>query len=180
MDLQAHLALADWARDILTADKDLQDFFNSCYEAGPEACAFYESTSSQIAQRYNNLLASVRNLPVVVQSDSTFGIVDEATVRSLVLGVLYSPYPGYSVLAPALAALEQGNGSEIFQLAGGPPVGQCTADNTTNDFDSFIAISCGDSFINDTSAGALLQYYQTNIVVSSFLDESLRNRALCT
>ena len=158
----------------------MDDFFDSCHAAGPNACAFYKSTTSQIEQRYNDLFTSLRNQPVVIHFNSTFGIVDEATLRETVGSILYTPYPGYSLLAPALAALEQGDGSQIFELFGGPTLDQCSADSTDNSFDSSVAISCGDAIVNGTSATDLIQYYQHNIGISSFLDDWLENRAVCT
>ncbi len=158
----------------------MDDFFDSCHAAGPNACAFYKSTASQIEERYNDLFTSLRKQPVVIHSNSTFGIVDEATLRSAVGNVLYTPYPGYSLLAPALAALEQGDGSQIFQLFGGPTLDQCSADSTDNTFDSGVAIACGDAIVKGTSATDLIQYYQRNIGISSFLDNFLETRVVCT
>lgn len=180
---EAHFAIADWAKKLISADSDLDDFFNSCQKAGPNACAFYESTSSKVSQRLNNLLASVRNQPVVIHSNSTFGIIDEATVRSVILDALASPYPGYALLASALAALEQGDGSQVFQLFGGPTLDQCSADSTDNNFllDTEVAIICGDATgVRGSSAADLIQYYQSNVGISSFLNEILWNRAVCT
>ena len=160
----------------------MDDFFDSCHAAGPNGCAFYESTTSQIEQRYNNLFTSLRNQPVVIHSNSTFGIVDEATLRATVFQVLYTPYPGFSLLAPALAALERGDGSQIFQLFGGPTLDQCSADSTLadNTIEASAAIACGDAIVEGTSAADLIQYYQHNIGISSFLDNWLEIRAVCT
>ena len=177
---RAHLTSADWAKELLTTDKDLDDFFVSCHVAGPNACAFYKSTTSKIKQRYNNLFTSLRKQPVVIHSNSTFGIVDEATLRAAVLSVLYQPYPGYSLLAPALAALEQGDSFQIFQLFGGPTLDQCSANSTNNSSDTSVAIACGDAIVESTSAADLIQYYQRNIRISSFLDDWLQHKAVCT
>ncbi|KAJ7038693.1 TAP-like protein-domain-containing protein [Mycena alexandri] len=47
-------------------DKVLQTFFDSCVAAGPDLCAFYESTASAIADRLTALTNSIRKQPVPV------------------------------------------------------------------------------------------------------------------
>lgn len=76
--------------------------------------------------------------------------------------------------------MENGDGSLIFQLLGGPTLDQCNADNPDHSFETLVAIACGDALTNQESAMDLIKYYQENVHVSSFLNNYLRFRIVCS
>ncbi|THU90841.1 alpha/beta-hydrolase [Dendrothele bispora CBS 962.96] len=100
------------------ADKALQTFFDTCHSAGPDACAFYDSSPSQIEANLEAIYDSVRKQPVPVVSGNTFGVITYDVLKGTILLLLHTQ-DLFPALAAGLAELATGNGALIFQLLGG-------------------------------------------------------------
>ena len=93
-------------------------------DAGPDNCAFYESSVDKVEERYKFLLATLKVRPIAVHTTDTastaldYGIVDYSVALSNVFGFLYQPYRSgrAATLAAALAAAEKGNGQPLWDL----------------------------------------------------------------
>ena len=74
---------------VTDTDKEVQQFFNACYTAGPSHCAFYGNASSpgDIASSLDSLYSSLRVQPIAAYSgpDASYGIVDYDLLHTTVL-----------------------------------------------------------------------------------------------
>ncbi|KNG51756.1 hypothetical protein TW65_01153 [Stemphylium lycopersici] len=98
-------------------DKAYEWFFTLCEEAGPEKCAFH---ADDVKQRFDALLAKLDEKPVIL-ADPTFSpqsqapqIITKAVVLTAGFYIMYTPQPGYPVLARGLAALENNDAATFF------------------------------------------------------------------
>ncbi|ESK91968.1 alpha beta hydrolase fold family [Moniliophthora roreri MCA 2997] len=182
----------DWSAQLDDTDKSLQLFFDSCFTAGPSACAFHANASSpdEIKSSFFNLLESVRLNPIPVYNgpSSAYGIVDFASVKSAVQVALGSPYTVFPVLAQGLALLATGNGSVIFQLTGQEVYGTLPANvsalnapyTVERQREAEIAISCTDMLEITDGPEDLLTYFESIKNVSTFVDLLLPQRTHCS
>ncbi|KAK0493716.1 hypothetical protein EDD18DRAFT_1019868, partial [Armillaria luteobubalina] len=106
----------DWRNAVIDTEEDLQSFFDGCVAAGPDACAFYASTSETISKKLNAIYQSLLTKPVPVISPSFYGVVDYAILETAIRSALYAPYTSFSVLAEGLVSLAAGNGSIIYAM----------------------------------------------------------------
>ncbi|KAI3601324.1 alpha beta hydrolase fold family [Moniliophthora roreri] len=182
----------DWSAQLDDTDKSLQLFFDSCFTAGPSACAFHANASSpdEIKSSFFNLLESVRLNPIPVYNgpSSAHGIVDFASVKSAVQVALGSPYTVFPVLAQGLALLATGIGSVIFQLTGQEVYGTLPANvsalnapyTVERQREAEIAISCTDMLEITDEPEDLLTYFESIKNVSTFVDLLLPQRTHCS
>ncbi|KAI9772140.1 MAG: hypothetical protein M1839_002552 [Geoglossum umbratile] len=108
----------DWATGVQDADLLLEKFFDYCYEAGPLRCPLHTGNSSRdIQTRYERLLESIRNSPLLVSGSEEFGpgIITYSDVKRLVVQSLYSPIALYPYMARVLADLSNGEGPSFFE-----------------------------------------------------------------
>ena len=99
---------ADFANEILDADKVLNAFFVECHKAGPTTCAFYANSSAAIAHNLDVLYEKVLAQPVPAYSPDLpkYGFVDHPTLKNAILSSFYQPYSLFSTLAQGFALLE--------------------------------------------------------------------------
>ncbi|THU85107.1 alpha/beta-hydrolase [Dendrothele bispora CBS 962.96] len=83
-----------WDPSLRDTSATLQDFFNFCHAAGPSKCAFYAPSPSQIEQNLFDLYSPLKEKPIPVRTDKSYGLVDYAR----------------------LADLKQGNGTKLFMM----------------------------------------------------------------
>lgn len=149
---------ADFANEILDADKVLNAFFVECHKAGPTTCAFYANSSAAIAHNLDVLYEKVLAQPVPAYSPDLpkYGFVDHPTLKNAILSSFYQPYSLFSTLAQGLALLEKGDGSIVYQLSS-PRVAEAV-----------LAVVCGDA-VKVTADTPQLKTYVNNIgKLSSF------------
>lgn len=100
------------------ADDGYEWFFELCYEAGLENCAFAGNSSSaaEIKKRFDDLLAKLEKTPLVSSDpdvdpllSSGPDIITKNRVLSLAFGTLYGPFSQFPYLAAGLAGLEREN-----------------------------------------------------------------------
>lgn len=101
------------------ADKVMSAFFDFCHLAGPDRCAFYSPTPSQIRDRLDALLARLRITPVLIPASPSGPTLPElvtySRVRRMLSTALYQPILRFSRVAAVLAGLESGNGTAFYE-----------------------------------------------------------------
>ncbi|OAL45664.1 alpha/beta-hydrolase [Pyrenochaeta sp. DS3sAY3a] len=107
------------------ADDGYEWFFQLCYEAGLEKCAFAGESSSaaDIKKRFDDLLAKLEKTPLVssdpeINPQLSFGpeIITKSRVLNLAFGTLYAPFSQFPYLAAGLAGLEANNATVWFAV----------------------------------------------------------------
>ncbi|KAK1852237.1 alpha beta hydrolase fold family [Colletotrichum chrysophilum] len=101
-------------------DKVLYAFYEFCYQAGPDRCAFYATSSQAIEERFNKLLSDIKALPIVINADEKTGpdvpsVVTYSKVKILLSSVLYEPQYQFENFAKILAALERRDGRPYYE-----------------------------------------------------------------
>lgn len=135
-----------WSKNLIDTDKGIDAFVAGCHEAGPVGCHFWAPTNTAVRHNMTNLFDSVRRQPVsVASSTGPHGVVDIDLLEGVVFSALYKPYAAFPLLAEALAALAQGDGSVVLKMAGGIDPLQCPAESRTEPVgDAQAAILCND------------------------------------
>ncbi|KAK7022954.1 hypothetical protein VNI00_016844 [Paramarasmius palmivorus] len=155
--------------NIVDAEKGLQFFFRDCHSAGPELCAFYESSPEAIEQRLNRLYDSVVRAPVPVRTERSYGLVDYERLRGTLFRGLYSSFDTWAALAVGLADLEAGDGTTLYKLTETEPF-ECSCDPLEHAFDSIgeadITIGCNDGAVVPESLEEAEKHYQNVLEVS--------------
>ncbi|KAK1230716.1 hypothetical protein PQX77_006166 [Marasmius sp. AFHP31] len=116
-DVENDYYTTKWLNSITDMDKALQWFFKSCHEAGPDSCAFHESSVEAISSRYNKLYDTLINSPIPVQAGETYQLVDYTLLRRTMVEELYTPFRTWPKLAAALDALDKGNATAFLEFA---------------------------------------------------------------
>lgn len=151
-------------------DAALDTFFQTCYEAGPDRCAVYDSSPSRISDNFDAFHEQLKTSPLpVFNNDKSYGILDYTTARQFAREMLYSPFSSFPAYAEALALAQKGNGSALYALAGTPNSFTCDCANVTNPengVDALIAIGCNDAVIPGMTNAEWEQYYETAANVS--------------
>ncbi|KAL0564779.1 hypothetical protein V5O48_017258, partial [Marasmius crinis-equi] len=151
--------------------KTLHWFFNSCKEAGPESCAFYEDSMEAMEAKLNDLYASVIKSPVPYRTDRNYGLVDYSLLHQSVLSGLYSPGI-YPKLAKALQDLVEGNGTALATVEGDIPPFECDCEGNKYEFapnlDSLPAFMCNDGEAVPPGLEEAKAHYQESVDFSSF------------
>jgi hypothetical protein len=120
-------------------------FFKGCAEAGPSNCAFYEPTSAAILSRFESLSKKIASRPIPVRTETSYGLVDHARLRSTIFNALYGPYVKFPILAAALASLEKGDGAPLFKMLERPMFEcACGDDDMLPPMEAQTAILCND------------------------------------
>ncbi|KAK7047824.1 hypothetical protein VNI00_006152 [Paramarasmius palmivorus] len=114
MDVENDYYTTQWKENVLDTSKTLNRFFEECHSAGPDLCAFYESSPEAIGERLNKLYDTVIRAPVATRIPGLYGLVDYERLRNVLLAALYNP-GGWPKIAAGLAALEVGDGSILIQ-----------------------------------------------------------------
>ncbi|KAI3598077.1 alpha beta hydrolase fold family [Moniliophthora roreri] len=159
-------------RRSLVSDTDdaVRWFFKDCHDAGPEKCSFYESSVESIEERLDKLYQSIIRAPVPVRNAGiSYGLVDYATLRSVIFSALYAPFDQWSTLATVLADLEKGNGTALFQMAiDAASPGPTPPLFESNTFEIQTAIGCNDGDVVPSSLEDAEQHYQEALKVSGW------------
>ncbi|PPQ65526.1 hypothetical protein CVT26_000483 [Gymnopilus dilepis] len=168
-DVEGYYA-TDWSNELVDTDKVFQEFINGCFNAGPEACAFYDNSTAAISKNIDSLYKQVLAQPAVAYAPSLpqYGIVDQATLKLAIFAALYTPYSSFAPLAQGLADLTKGNGSALLQMASSS-VGEIVA-----------AVACSDGQPVTDDATALERYAQRISNISSFSSDIVTLRTLCS
>ncbi len=160
---------------------------DACTKAGPEKCGLYENSAELVLQRVNNLFNKLKTAPIPIyqqptaqNSEPQYGIVNYDTVKMLIFVTLYSTHAAGAYVINLLAELEKGNALPIFPMSPGqvyrnllscdrpapghePPSYYGSAEHT-------LAISCGDSMIEDPTLSDVQKVYEDMAKTSTFAD----------
>ncbi|KAK0187556.1 Alpha/Beta hydrolase protein [Armillaria mellea] len=176
MDMDGYYS-GDWRNEVLDTEKDMQSFFDGCMAAGPDACAFYASTSEDISDKLDAIYQSLFTKPVPVISPSLYGVVDYTILQNAIKSALYQPYALFSILAEGLASLATGNGSIIYEMLG---IADDSSAVYNNVFEAQIAISCSDALNNTDSVADLYAYWDSIQGISPFAFWMMTQRIECS
>lgn len=183
-----HPTVAMWANNLIDAGKALQTFFDGCFAAGPNGCAFYAPTPEAIAQNLTDLYESVRARPVPVRTASHYGLVDFELLHGTMLSILYAPLVYFDFIQDALAALARGDGGPLLDAiaAAGPRPFECSCDSGKEQFESLeqaalLAILCNDGRAVPFELNEAERHYKSVSKTSSFgsLFASIRIACSC-
>ncbi|KAJ7635081.1 TAP-like protein-domain-containing protein [Roridomyces roridus] len=141
-----------WGDVLIDTETGWLSFIEGCVAAGPSGCAFYSPSPLEMKQKVDHLYASIRARPAPVRTDAGYGLVDYAMLRTTMFFALYSPYRTFPLLAQALADLDAGNGTAVFNMASAGPLSSppfhCECDPSQHRFESVdeagIAVICND------------------------------------
>ena len=102
-----------WLANLQDADRALGTFFEYCFEAGLESCAFASEALEEIATRFQTILSGLKENPVAVPPSETRGpeIITYSDIHKFTMASLYSPMDIFPPLAQILADLAEGNGT---------------------------------------------------------------------
>jgi hypothetical protein len=173
-----------WSDEMRDSDLALNLFYESCVEAGPEACTLHDADAAKIHFRMEKVFKALKERPIAVppQGNTTslqsdYGVVDYGMVRVFVFFFLYAPYAGRTTsaasLAAALAAVEKRDGRPFWDLVKGMRATvQCNCgDGKPQDqrlHEPNMAISCSDKAFSNDSMEYLQARYERAAKVSSF------------
>ncbi|ESK91323.1 alpha beta hydrolase fold family [Moniliophthora roreri MCA 2997] len=184
VDVQDDYYTTEWKNVVFDTDHTLRWFFKYCHDAGPEKCPFYESSVEAIDERLNKLYQSIIQAPVPERTATVIqGLIDYATLRTIIFNTLYQPFAQWSTMATALADLEKGNGTTLIQLLGPPPPTPSPCDPPvleSNFIESLTAIVCNDGDVVPSSLEHAEQHYQESLKVSGWGSLSAATRIKCS
>ncbi|KAF5310709.1 hypothetical protein D9619_008134 [Psilocybe cf. subviscida] len=136
-----------WSNNLLDTDKAMDSFYTGCAEAGPEGCALWAPTASDIKANLTKIISTVRSKPVPIRTKTGYGLLDYAMLRITLLSGLFSPYESFPNLAQGFAELAAGNGTKLFDRMN-PEAFQCNCESKVPDvkfsLDSYDAVLCND------------------------------------
>ncbi|EJC98519.1 uncharacterized protein FOMMEDRAFT_171120 [Fomitiporia mediterranea MF3/22] len=135
----------NWSGFIVDMDKVYTSILDACVEAGPSQCTLHENTTEQIHDRIETLMNKLRIEPALYFNGTAINsaVVDYSTVRYQMFQSLYFPYNTGAPLLGALAALEQGNATPIYQ------------NSNESSFHAFLEDECSVKPENTSVAGVL-------------------------
>ncbi|KAJ7785021.1 TAP-like protein-domain-containing protein [Mycena maculata] len=169
----------EWSNNLVDTEKTWGAFVDGCVAAGPQGCAFFSPTATELEANVVKIYASLRARPIPVRTNTSFGVVDYSMMRSVIFQSLYSPYAKFPVLAQALAELSAGNGTALFKMSERAAF-KCGCDLSEfrfeTVFDGGIAVRCNDGKRMPGSYEDVLEHYQNMSKLSSWADvwQSLR------
>jgi pimeloyl-ACP methyl ester carboxylesterase len=112
--------------DLLTdGDAAVQDFFASCYEAGPEMCVFCGNASSpaDVEARFFRIYSDLEENPIIISDPSISSIptiLGAGDLKAALFLATYSPFGDFPLMAAMLAELEVGNATILASRSGLP------------------------------------------------------------
>ncbi|VDC03622.1 unnamed protein product [Peniophora sp. CBMAI 1063] len=173
LDAQEYYA-GNVTANLLDTDKAVNVFFQACYEAGPDLCAFYDSSAKQISANLDALYEQLKEAPIpVLINEASFGFVDYGMLRGIIRDVVYFPYQYFPFLAQGLALLQQGNGTAFFEFAGTTSTFSCDCANSTNPdngIDALLTVGCNDAPVQNYSVSEWQSQFDTAAGVSEYAE----------
>lgn len=164
---------AGWLTNLVDTDDSLAFFFDSCADAGPMKCPFHSSNPDDIRHNLTSLFNQVRREPLVVKTNSFYGVVDYSVLRSVVFRSLYGPYTAFQPLAHALSQLAAGDGTALLAMLT-PSIYKCSCNPHEHDMDAVldgqITLVCNDGDEVPKSLSKLEEYWEKLAAVSEWAD----------
>jgi hypothetical protein len=101
------------------SDSIIENFFELCYNAGTEKCAFYSKDGvKEMRQTFFDFLHDIQDTPISVNQTGKFGpsMITLTDVMFAVRTAVYSPRGWFPTLARLLKELSKGDISEAIRL----------------------------------------------------------------
>lgn len=106
-----------WKSSLYQSDQALGTFSTYCHLAGPKNCSFWGPSPQNITARLDDILSTLQSHPVPVtglDGQSEPGLATYTDLKQLLLWTVYAPVQRFPLLADALVALENGDGSQVM------------------------------------------------------------------
>ncbi|KIY72456.1 alpha/beta-hydrolase [Cylindrobasidium torrendii FP15055 ss-10] len=178
-----------WTPGLETADDALALYAKSCFNAGPNVCAFSGNASSgdEVLQNVLDLLDAVIASPVPVPGFDGKS-VDFNLLKAVIFQSLYHPYTIDPRLSKGLLELSQGNGT-LISVMGTPTDLNATNEisNLSPDFvyssemqsEALTTVACSDAGRAATSLDEIKAIYEEAAKISSFADNWMTIEEAC-
>ncbi|KAJ7083181.1 TAP-like protein-domain-containing protein [Mycena belliarum] len=172
----------EWSNNLLDTDKVWTAFVDGCVAAGSDGCALFSPTAGEISEKVNKLYASLRERPIPVRTNVSFGLVDYSMMRRVIFSSLYSPYAAFPRLARALADLAAGNATALFKI-GKARTFECACDESPYRFEPVgeagIAVRCNDGKRISGAYEDIVDHYRKLGETSTWADMWEHTRMSC-
>ncbi|KAJ8092912.1 hypothetical protein PM082_023546 [Marasmius tenuissimus] len=140
-----------WINVAEDADKTFQWFLQSCKDAGPQSCAFYEDSTEAMNIKLQGIYARLNEDPIPVRGNLSYGVIDYGILRIVTINMLYGPFAFWRRFAAGLQALTEGDGSLLWGLLHDAPMFECECDPDKYAFEynleSINAYNCNDGML---------------------------------
>ncbi|KAL2851134.1 TAP-like protein-domain-containing protein [Aspergillus pseudoustus] len=175
-----------WKSNLYDADKALEIFIQSCFEAGERKCSFWGPSVQNISARLDSLLSGLKYSPIPIAPSGSCPLPMLATysdLKQLILQAMYSPLAGFSNLATILAGLEQGDTTAYAAavVGGTIPASPCNynigGNTSTKDIGTLIKCVDGPSGFKFSSLGEFEEYVDLLSEQSEFFGDVWPNNA---
>jgi len=117
-DIWANTHAHTWTKiDYADTEKDLNNFYTACAEAGPERCALASShsTALTISNDVDALISKLYSRPLAVPKSARPGILTSSMIEAMMFTYLYRPRE-WPIFATHLASAMAGNGTSIVEM----------------------------------------------------------------
>lgn len=101
-----------WKSNLYDADKAVDSFVDTCFEAGPKNCSFWTNGPQKIRSRLDTILQDLKDHPIPITASGACPLPLLATysyLKQYILQATYAPLQGFPTLADILSSLEKGN-----------------------------------------------------------------------
>lgn len=101
-----------WKSNLYDADKAVDSFVDTCFEAGPRNCSFWSNGPQKIRSRLDTILQGLKDHPIPIFPSDACPLPLLATYSDLkqyMVQATYAPLQGFPELADILSTLEKGN-----------------------------------------------------------------------
>ena len=102
----------DPSLDIGDADLALENFFQACHDAGPDACALWSATTKEIREQFIEADQRLLNEPLPVPG---YGLLRWPLWRSGIYNALYRPAQGFPLVAGVTLEILNGAAGPFIQ-----------------------------------------------------------------
>jgi len=152
-----------WESNLSDTEKVMNSFYQYCFEAGPENCAFYTGNNpTDIRKRLENLLEALRVEPIPVYNNTFTGLPEMITYTDLRRGIfmsLYAPVVFFPLLAKTCVELEARNGNTALKFMRNNVECNCQIDPVPSiRFEASPGIFCADAKDHDMSLEEFKRY----------------------
>ncbi|KAJ8092879.1 hypothetical protein PM082_023512 [Marasmius tenuissimus] len=160
-----------WLNGLEDIERTQQWFFQSCKDAGPQSCAFYEDSVEAMNSKLQGIYARLNEDPIPVRGSLSYGVVDYGALHTLMLDALYAPFATWRFLAIGLQKLTEGDASLIWAFRDASPF-ECDRDSSDHAFEhngeALNAYFCNDGDAIPPEVEDARAHYQESVEFSLF------------
>ncbi|KAJ8092881.1 hypothetical protein PM082_023514 [Marasmius tenuissimus] len=160
-----------WLNGLEDVEEVQQWFFQSCKDAGPQSCAFYEDSIDAMNSKLQGIYARLNEDPIPIRGNFSYGVVDYGLLHPVIFVAWYNPFALWRLLAVALQGLAEGDASVLWSVFD-VPLFECDCDPSKHAFEhnqeSLNAYLCNDGDAVPPEVEAARTHYQESAQLSSF------------